>query len=735
MWYFISGSLIASLTLFWGAGLARLLLPQPWRHLWPFWTAPVGWAFQSAVVWAGVWLNLPGTKTYALAAHVLPAALLWLSLGRRPLEGLRRSARELLAAAPILLLAVGTLAAVLAVQGATLRVLTTLTVGSCDAADYAAGARVLQEFSRTASSGFMNLPLVTSVGLTDGFFDYWLRLNHFTPSALIAFNASVLPFTIDELIGVLGANLHAGLVPVVYLVVRGLFCYRARIAALMAALYGLSPLVWYAVVQVALAQLLATGAVALLSCFAVWLWREAGVPGRSLWRWWPALSLSAWLLWGSYHFFVLACFLPVATWIGFVSWRRSAWERLWRWALVVGSAFACTGLLALPRVLGIVERFVLFYKHHFGWTIPGLGPSGWFGFVSDGDLSPWPDPVRVLLGGVVLWAVGMGWLELHRHRRLGGALACSLSILAGYFFLLAGELWSHPTASYDAYKWISVFYPLLLGGLGAWWTLALSKSRGVRLAVWSGIGGIFAANVYGLAQIAEDLHEAPLMAFRSTRAIQSIESMEDVRSVNVLTGDVWTRLWANTYLLKKPHYFRYDTYEARRASTLRGEWDLVGPWFRFAPGAAEDIRPIGPRFDLVRVGSPSHVRARIGDGWYPLEQDAFSKKSWRWTKSGGDILLRVTGTKPKAVRLEVVTYSPEKRNVYLKCVQGAYHLGHAGPQDGKLLSPVLNLAPGWHRIRLSTDKPPGRADEGDPRPVSFAVLGVTLRAEPLPWSS
>ena len=66
------------------------------------------------------------------------------------------------------------------------RGLTTLSLGSCDAADYAAGARVLMEFARADRTGFLGLTEVVQVHSVDNFFDYWLRLNHFTPSALMA---------------------------------------------------------------------------------------------------------------------------------------------------------------------------------------------------------------------------------------------------------------------------------------------------------------------------------------------------------------------------------------------------------------------------------------------------------------------------------------------------------------------------------------------------------------------
>ena len=46
------------------------------------------------------------------------------------------------------------------------------------------------EFAKYDREGFLGLTEVVRVASVDNFFDYWLRLNHFTPSALIALNGS-----------------------------------------------------------------------------------------------------------------------------------------------------------------------------------------------------------------------------------------------------------------------------------------------------------------------------------------------------------------------------------------------------------------------------------------------------------------------------------------------------------------------------------------------------------------
>src|SRR5262245_25937291 len=73
---------------FWGAGLAMLAVPRPWRRFWPALIVPAGLALQSAVVWAGAHTRLHGAESYAGWSEAIPVLLLWLALRR---HGARRA--------------------------------------------------------------------------------------------------------------------------------------------------------------------------------------------------------------------------------------------------------------------------------------------------------------------------------------------------------------------------------------------------------------------------------------------------------------------------------------------------------------------------------------------------------------------------------------------------------------------------------------------------------------------
>ena len=137
-----------------------------------------GWALQSAVVWAGAMGGLKGTNGYAWWSEVVPVVLLAVGVWRvgrvgkgspasgllprawgrgkgSPASGLlpRRAWVDVRRIGVVWLASVGVLGLLVVPLAWASKGLTTLSLASCDAGDYAAGARVLQEFARTDRSG------------------------------------------------------------------------------------------------------------------------------------------------------------------------------------------------------------------------------------------------------------------------------------------------------------------------------------------------------------------------------------------------------------------------------------------------------------------------------------------------------------------------------------------------------------------------------------------------------
>jgi hypothetical protein len=705
---------------FWGAGAALLLMPRPWTRFWPVLIFPAGLALQSAVVWLGAQLGFRGTNAYAWWSLAVPAALL-IEGGAR--LGWRRVGQDLgrvglvggvLAGVLVLLV----LPVAIASEG-----LTSLSLGSCDAADYAAGARVLMEFASGDRSGFLGLTEVVRVHSVDNVFDYWTRLNHFTPAALMALNGTVLGCAPHEIATLLTAVLLAAGVPVVFWSARAIVGYSGGVSLLIAALFGVSPVMWYAVAHVSPGQLLAAPAIALVTWSGVALWR-----GRLTWRragqFAGVLAGAYWLILGSYNFIVVVTLVPAVAYAGGLALWRRQWARLAQWSAAMLVPLVACGAVFAERVAGLAERFALLQTFDFGWRIPVLTAEGWLGMVRGGDLAPWEFfGVRWVLCaavvGLLVWALLRAAMQ--RRRAVWLVLALLLPVLGGYLYLQARGARLDTNASYDAYKLFAVFYPLLLPAFCWWVTLRRSRRLHEWLMVVGVAGGVGLLNLVGCGMFIWQMSRPPLIVDGELRQLRKIEAMRDVASVNLLIPDMWSRLWANALLLRKAQYFPSHTYEGRLNTELKGEWDLEG-------GAVAVMLPDGarreltPRFALVHTKHPLHVRVTPADGWSEPETAVPGGERWQWTTV--DATLRLTNPQayPLALDAAIDGWSPVERRVRLVRAGGEDRPGvPIGAQRGTAALRVPGVPPGESTLVLRSDEPPF-AVAGDPRAFGVAVF-------------
>lgn len=716
--------------LLWGAGLATLTVPRAWRRFWPVLAAPAGLALQSLVVWIGAsYTNLPGTNSYAWWSELVPLALLAVAWRERGARAVWTDASRFGVVAAAVAGCLGLLVLPLAIAS---KGLTTVSLASCDAPDYAAGARVLMEFAHGDRTGFLGLTEVVRVQSADNFFDYFLRLNHFTPSALIAFNGTVLHCAPHELTGIMTMVLLASSLPVVFWMARAVFGYSGGVSTGIAVIYGVNPVTWYAVAHVSPGQFLAAQAVALITWSGVALWRGR-LDARTGMRFAGVLTIGYALVLGSYNFMLLVCLVPAVAYAGGLALWRGDWRRLVRWSLVMLAPLVLAGLGFAQRVAGLAERFTLLQQYDFGWKIPALTPEGWLGMVSGPALEPWAwGGLRWILSALVVSALVAALARALRLRRRDAwtTAAMSLPVLAGYLLLEARGARLGTNASYDAYKLFAVFYPLLLPACCWWVTLRTSQRLWEWFAVFAAGVVVAGFNLVAVAIFIVKLSQPPLMVTGELRQLRKIEAMPDVASVNVLLPDMWSRLWANAFLLKKPQYFLTDTYEGRWHTALKGEWDLAGGIIAVKP-AEGGRKEITERMALVETKAPDFVRVNFGDGWHPEESDAKTGTRWVWTK--GEATLRVEN--PHAWPLRVVVtldgWSLGERDLMLTVVGETaavekMETRNLGAQRVKTIFPEIVVPPGGATVALKSVQPWKNAGAGETRMLGVCVFGVEL---------
>ncbi len=720
MWFYLLAAASLLHTYFWGTGLALLALPRWGRRWWWVFAPGFGLALQSLVVWAGAHTTLAGTQAYAWPSELIPLGLL--GLVWRRLKELRRSVGGMAGAVGVLALMLAAGWLLLSPMANAARRPTSLSLGSCDAADYAAGARVLQEFARQDHSGFLGLPEVTRVRSVDYFFDFWLKLNHFTPSALIAHNGTILAARPHELTSLTGVVLALCNVPLMLFLARVALGLRGGPLVCLTGMMAFSPMQTYAVHHTALGQLLAAHGIMLLTIAIL-----GAVRWQRPWALAAPVLAGFCLIAGAYNLVLPICLVPAGGWLVVQAGLQRDWRVFARVSVMLLAMLVASATILWTRFAGLVERFSLLEQYNFGWPIPRLTPEGWFGLVSDAALNPWPRPVYDVLLAVVIagWLGGIGLLWRRQRARAWVAVMFVVPVAAGWA-ILNHETQLRPNASYDAYKFLAIFQGELLIGLGGWYVAMQSRSGWGRLLPRVLAVVMLLGNLAVAAQFRRSMAQAPLQVDQSLLDIRRIEADPRIGSLNIRVEDFWARMWANTFLLRKPQYFVTHSYEGRLDTPLRGEWDLSDSLVHVLPVATADHIIVNERFHLTRVGPSSQLRVSFADGWHELERDTHSH--WRWTSQEARLVVTNPAHSPRRIRLEIKAQAitPRRLLVQYDGVQlGSRSVGlGVGTFDfGEILLP-----PGESVLTLQSTEPARLLETGDTRQLSVAVHKISLQA-------
>ena len=713
---------------FWGAPLAWCVAPRRWQRFWPLFALPAGLTLQSVVVWCASLADLKGTNSYAYFAEAIPLILGGVVLLQ---IGFKKWADNLTASLGVLVVSV-TVFLVLAMPYARYyphHGLTTASLGSCDAADYAGGARAFMEFARSDRVGFLGLTEVTQVMSIDHFFEFYLRSMHFTPCAIIAFNGTIFHYATYEIVGLISALFLASAVPIVFLISRSLVGIRGLPSVGVALLFGLSPINWYAVYQTAMAHLLAAQAIGLLTWAAWNLWKQ-GIHAKGGIRYFGVMLVANALLLGSYSFIVVICLIPAIGFAGGMAVCTQQWKRFAHWLLWTLLPLGAAGLIFFLRVASIPERFAILKKYDMGWKIPYLGPESWLGVVKDALLESIPEPYHSLSIVLLVIALVLSVIACKGGKRaLLYRVGClSIPALLGSLYLyLQGTNWGEGSnRSYNAYKLFCVFYPGILPCLCIWAVLAYRRVA-ERIFFWV----LVVLLTFGVAradlQFKAAMKNPPHLVERDLMDIQSVEQRPEVTSVNMMIPDMWSRLWANAFLLKKPQYFPTHTYEGRMNTPLRGTWDLNGGVFDLTLPHGESM-DINRNYSLTQVTSPSFVRIALGDGWHDPERLRRPRTiNWVWSK--GDATLQISNPHATAFKasLHFEVRSAKARDISIWGQQRKLAETMLGSDVKTIEIPNFEIAPGENKIELRSQIPAVSPNPNDCRLLGFALYDFSVK--------
>lgn len=445
---------------FWGAGLATLAMPARWSRFWPVLIFPAGFALQSLVVWLAMRAGISFTDRVAWTAELIPLGLLAAAVWRRRPAGW---------AADIARFGL-VWAGVAVVLGLLLLPLAIASFTDAAAQGRAAGGhRVYVEAARLLMAD-VSVSEVRAVVL---------RLDSFTPAAVLALNDPVLWDARGELAAIVTAVVLASTLPVVFWISRALFGYSAIASLAVALVYGVSPIPWHSFAALAPAQLLAAQAVAVVTWSGVALSRSRNVNGVEFIG---TLAIGQLLGLGAFSWIPVAALAPSATDAIVRAFRKKAWPRLGRWTAAMALPVVLCSLAFWPRSAGLLELLRSFKSVGTGPGVLPLGPEGWLGMVQGVALEPWWWGVRWLLAvatiGMLTWAFARS--AAMGRRRVWLVASVLAPVLFAYGSLEMIALFSENAGNYQGFGLFVAFYALLLPAL-CWW---ITLPGATRLMDW-----------------------------------------------------------------------------------------------------------------------------------------------------------------------------------------------------------------------------------------------------------
>lgn len=573
--YLYCAVVFAGLFLFLGLGLTLLFCPHHLKRYTLFLAPAVGYCYTTLSGWYAYNLFPGGTDSYAPYLMILPAGFLVYALYKDKKQLRPIFHRDLLwpVGIAMFVFCVISLPFLHTDIGAT-----SISLGNNDIPDYASLTRMLKEFSRTETAGFLGQQTALRGLIDDAIFGgpfsvaVASSLFHLEPYQIQSLSLSVF-----HAFGILG----------VYVLARNSFLY-ARFAAIgVTALYGLNPIMHYVVLQGYLGQIFSV----CLSVFLVLLYLDACYRCRQWSDYYKYLPLITLLNWGisiTYPHLIVFIYLPLGAYIFLMGIYLKSWIIPLRWIALACLALGAMALLSPYRARAIVVEF--FEKGSAGgfpWH-PFLSPDTIFGLSLGSGRYLFPSTFQIYLSMTVVLIVITGLAYAYQKNRQLFLLAASflVVVLSGYALLFGlGRIHVIVGGNYSSFKLLTYFIPFLLpSSLLIFRYSAISRTNGRRYGLAMLLGLLILGNLYTSFQLLP--RTVHFVVTRDMVGLQAIEENPDIRSINIRGADYWNIMWATYFLMHKRLYFETSTYMGREAGPLAGEWDLI----RRAPS---NLKPMG----------------------------------------------------------------------------------------------------------------------------------------------
>lgn len=707
MEYLYYSLLFASLYFFLGLGLTLILTP-PKLTKYAYLVSPlVGYCYLTMAGWFCYGMNLRGTDSYATALLLPPAAFLGYAMWRPALRARAKVRPEMVA--PLIIGIVGFLVVSLPLvnngEGAT-----SLSIGNNDLPAYAVLARYLKEFSPSQR--------IACVDQVDAFYLLAFKFGAFLSTA---YPSSLFNAELYKLQSISVNTFFSFGAPLVYAAAREVFRYKAHPAAGAAALYALSPVLYYTAYHGFGAQLIATAlGLAILIVNA-----SAMDSCKRLYDWFSYFPLAVLLNWGIFATYANA--FPIV--YGFVfcyllstltqGRRKSALH----FSLFLVLITVLLASLSPWRAKHLLSFLIWTATADAGWHVPFISPDMVTGLTfSNVSFLPLFGFRHYAGYFVALLVIAAGLVAVYKKdRRLSVMTGASLIFVCGAYLVAGWPRSESGWGGYKSYKFISFVLPqTLLCALMLFRNLdVLSGTIAARLLTVP-LGALILGSGVSCYYTVQAATASGILVTRDQADLAKLEDDPSIESINLLGSGPWQTMWAAHFLLRKQLYFETQTYF--RSTPLDGEWDLrfvrepgVHPVRINAPG---HTIPVNPSYALER--RPSTLEAHLGNGWYPSEPG----HTWMGSESGAATVILTSRCEQLSVDLRAAFW-PLNRENRLSIYLAGRKIADCADYRSCELSGIA-LSSGENLLEFKPALAAASPSAGDRRLLSYAFQSIEI---------
>jgi hypothetical protein len=606
-----------------GLGFTILLLPESLRRYTLILAPWIGYCYVGLACWPVFYYGGQIDRQTARVILIAPILCLVIELIRKRRAKLRQTILYGPTLGALAIAAAGFVVLSIPVFW-NARSLTTVSLANNDIAAYAATARLLSEFTRHSTEGF--------VGQMAFPFEWCVKDFYFGPPAFVAFAGRLLGLMPHQELSLCVFLLSALGAAVIFILLCETFELGVSGALFGVAFVAFHPMIQFIALEGFFPQVVGTGFALLI------FWTNTRLLDRNSARFdklrlWILLTLFTCGLLLNYPHMLLFVWFFVALYSIILAFLEKSLHGIRICAVTNILAVFATAMILPQRIGPFFEIFKTYASVEAGWFIPWMVPGYVVGLMCENlpdgtgriTASPFLEAVTgwsidlalsILIALAFVSAMYLAYRNGFR-KIVAFGLGC-VPVYAGCFLLAIMGRAGGVLGGYKSFKLVSFFLPFFGAALVALAAVAKSGYRRIDLAIKS----IVVAAVITSYAMADYLMLRPARFLRvepEYEALRGLERTESVKSINVLTDVFWPTMWTAYFLMHKQIYLEHQSYYM--TSDLIGEYDLKD---RVSSGSGTPhvnpveppaVVPLNQRFTLVGP-LKRKVSAKLGVGWY-----------------------------------------------------------------------------------------------------------------------